>query len=314
MRISSARALLCALPAVAVIAAAAPAAQAAAVTAAIPETCKLYDTAGTYSGASFVFYVELQGELPDSVAQGSPLNFTGVHATVSASNAAVNVMRAFGTAFSASITEFDVDATNTSSPITNLIPAPVAIPEFPLPPATSSDPAISFPVPLTGTVSASLGTATGAVGSTVDIRVAELVTRPLGTVKFTRTDGAADYSGSLRCRATPFDDEDTVHFVFARIPITAPVIVAQGPAITKVQGTGIAGIGGFGVITGQRLTGVTAVTVGGKRASNVRKVGTFVTFSAPKLAAGTYDVAVTTPAGTSPASAGAKLRYIKLGF
>jgi hypothetical protein len=309
MRIHTARALLCALPAVATIAAAAaPAAQAAAIDRTAVETCKIYDAAGTFTTASVVIGLRVQGTLPDSVAQGSPITLSGGHATVTIPGAARAILAAFGDSFGGSVTAFNLTTTNASPATVNLAATPIPIPTLPVS-TEPGQPSVSVELPTSGSLSGPLATATGAVGSSATVSLENSAT----AIVVART-GAA--TGTLNCKPTTInEDGEPISIALGSVPITAPVVVTPtAPSITKVQGTGIANIGGFGVITGQRLTGVTAVTVGGKRASNVNRIGNLITFSAPKLAAGTYDVTVTTPAGTSPASAGAKLRYIKLGF
>ena len=75
-----------------------------------------------------------------------------------------------------------------------------------------------------------------------------------------------------------------------------------GPTVTGLAPISGSTAGGFSVvITGTAFTGATAVTVGGTAATSyVVNTATQITAVFPAKAAGTYDVLVTTPTGTSP--------------
>ena len=74
------------------------------------------------------------------------------------------------------------------------------------------------------------------------------------------------------------------------------------PAVTGVSpNTGLAAGGTPVTISGTAFTGATAVTFGGTAATAVVVVNSnTITATSPAKAAGTYDVRVTTPKGTSP--------------
>jgi hypothetical protein len=73
-----------------------------------------------------------------------------------------------------------------------------------------------------------------------------------------------------------------------------PIVTGVSPA------TGLAAGGTAITITGAGFTGATAVTVGGTAATAVTVVNPYtITATTPAKAAGTYDVRVTTPKGTS---------------
>jgi hypothetical protein len=83
------------------------------------------------------------------------------------------------------------------------------------------------------------------------------------------------------------------------------------PAVASViPGTGLAAGGTAVTISGTNFTGATGVTFGGTAATAVTVVnaGT-ITATSPAKAAGTYDVIVTTPKGTSPTGPGDKFIY-----
>ncbi len=95
------------------------------------------------------------------------------------------------------------------------------------------------------------------------------------------------------------------HFVY-----TAVVNAMPTPVITSVAPSAGPTAGGQSVtVTGQYLTGATSVTFGGTAGTSVSVVNdTTVTVTTPARAAGTIDVRVTTPAGTS-ADAGSADNY-----
>jgi len=76
-------------------------------------------------------------------------------------------------------------------------------------------------------------------------------------------------------------------------PVTAPVISGVAPGRVSIIG------GTLLTLTGTNFTGATNVTVNGVACTALSVVGpTTITCRAPALAAGTYDLAVTTPGGT----------------
>ncbi len=83
------------------------------------------------------------------------------------------------------------------------------------------------------------------------------------------------------------------------------------PAVTSVSPTyGPVSTGTTITITGTGFTGATAVTVGGTEATSFTVVSdTEITATTPAEAAGTVDVIVTTPSGTSSAVAGDKYTF-----
>ena len=88
--------------------------------------------------------------------------------------------------------------------------------------------------------------------------------------------------------------------------------VAPSPAVTSVSPTGGSIAGGNTVtVNGNNLTGATAVDFGTHAGSNVvvNGGGTSLTVKAPAQSAGTVDVTVTSPAGTSAISSADKYTY-----
>ena len=84
-----------------------------------------------------------------------------------------------------------------------------------------------------------------------------------------------------------------------------PVVTGVSPA------TGLAAGGTLVTISGVAFTGATGVTFGGTAATAVVVVNAFtVTCNSPAKAAGTYDVRVTTPKGTSTVQPGAADNFI----
>jgi len=100
-------------------------------------------------------------------------------------------------------------------------------------------------------------------------------------------------SGTIEPR-TPYPDKTTLPVLAGMTPNTG--LAAGGTAVT------IAGIG---------FTGATAVTFGGTAATAVVVVdANTITCTSPAKAAGTYDVRVTTPIGTSVVQTGAADNFI----
>ena len=95
--------------------------------------------------------------------------------------------------------------------------------------------------------------------------------------------------------------------VIAKVPVGLPP-VEQGPVVTKVAGAAYAGVGGVVAVTGVRF-GSGTVKIGGRSAPRFATLGSTVWVIAPRLSAGTYDVTVTTPKGTSPVTAASKITY-----
>jgi hypothetical protein len=84
-----------------------------------------------------------------------------------------------------------------------------------------------------------------------------------------------------------------------------PIVVGVSPA------TGLAAGGTAVTISGAGFTGATAVTFGGTAATAVVVVNTnTITATTPAKAAGTYDVRVTTPKGTSAIQPGAADNFV----
>jgi YVTN family beta-propeller protein len=83
------------------------------------------------------------------------------------------------------------------------------------------------------------------------------------------------------------------------------------PAVTAVSPThGLPAGGGTVTITGTHFAGASAVSFGSTPATDVRVVNDYtVTATIPAHATGTVDVTVTTPAGTSPATAADQYTY-----
>ncbi len=94
-------------------------------------------------------------------------------------------------------------------------------------------------------------------------------------------------------------------------PATDTINVAASPKVTAVSAvSGPTGGGKTVTITGARFTGATAVKFGSTAATGVTVVSaTKITAVSPAHAGGTVDVHVTTPYGTSHASAGDKYTY-----
>ena len=89
------------------------------------------------------------------------------------------------------------------------------------------------------------------------------------------------------------------------VPPPAPTITSVVPAIGSTVG------GQAVVITGTNLTGASAVSFGGTAATSFTPVNaTTVNATAPAHAAGTVDITVTTPGGTSATNAGDQFTYV----
>jgi len=91
----------------------------------------------------------------------------------------------------------------------------------------------------------------------------------------------------------------------AAVETTATTIVLDTPLQPSVSSispnTGLAAGGTAVTISGINFTGATGVTFGGTAATAVAVVNAnTITCTSPAKAAGTYDVVVTTPNGTSP--------------
>jgi YVTN family beta-propeller protein len=89
-------------------------------------------------------------------------------------------------------------------------------------------------------------------------------------------------------------------------PPTTPTVTALSPT------TGPAAGGNTVTITGTNLSGATAVAFGpGNNATNISCTATTCTATAPPAAAGTVDVQVTTPGGTSATSSADQYTYTR---
>jgi hypothetical protein len=98
--------------------------------------------------------------------------------------------------------------------------------------------------------------------------------------------------------ATPFSNADRFAYV--------------GPWVTRVAPTTASAAGGTPVtLTGFGFSGATAVSFGATPATAYTVVsGTEITATAPAVAAGSVDVHVTTPNGTSPTTASDRITYL----
>jgi len=108
------------------------------------------------------------------------------------------------------------------------------------------------------------------------------------------TYGGTPYRSGIIAPLAPYPDKTTLPILAAVTPNTGPA--AGGTPVT------ISGIG---------FTGATAVTVGGTAATAVVVVNSYtITATTPAKAAGTYDVRVTTPVGTSAVQTGTADNFI----
>ncbi len=83
------------------------------------------------------------------------------------------------------------------------------------------------------------------------------------------------------------------------------------PMLTSVNGTtGSTSGGALVTITGANLAGATAVDFGNSTATIVSDTATQIVANSPAAAAGTVDITVTTPAGTSTKSAADQFTYV----
>jgi len=108
------------------------------------------------------------------------------------------------------------------------------------------------------------------------------------------------------------DGEDTFFAPSTSSPISWVVAPTQSaPTVSYISPTSGPTVGGTGVtITGSNLTGSTEVDFGINTAINVSVVSaTEITCTSPAEVAGTVDVTVTTPGGTSATSASDKFTY-----
>jgi YVTN family beta-propeller protein len=130
----------------------------------------------------------------------------------------------------------------------------------------------------------------GATGSTGSVPVG-LALSPDGTIAYVANQGDLTLSVIQVAQAVP----------------TTPVVTAVSPA------TGPAAGGASVTITGTNLTGATAITFGpGNPAATFSCTSdTSCTATAPAAAAGTVDVQVTTPGGTSPTTSGDQYTYTR---
>ncbi len=119
-----------------------------------------------------------------------------------------------------------------------------------------------------------------------------------GTTTLQHTVGSSDLTNGIAV-----DPENDTHVTASCTP--AP------PAVTSVSPNAGPVAGGASVtITGTSLNGATAVTFGGITASFTIGSDTSISATAPAHAAGTVDVAVTTPSGTSTTVASDQFTYI----
>lgn len=87
-----------------------------------------------------------------------------------------------------------------------------------------------------------------------------------------------------------------------------------GPVVSSITPTSGPTTGGTSVtITGSGFTGATSVTFGGTAATFIVNSSTSITATSPARTAGTVDVIVITPAGTSPNTAADNFTYTSVG-
>lgn len=114
------------------------------------------------------------------------------------------------------------------------------------------------------------------------------------------TAGTFDVVVTTAVGSNPNTAADNFTYVAAGAPLVTSVTPANGPT---AGGTAI-------TINGSGFTGATSVTVGGTAATSVVVVSANqITAVTPAKAAGTYDVIVTTPLGTSPNTAADNFTY-----
>lgn len=146
-----------------------------------------------------------------------------------------------------------------------------------------------------------LNTAAGpvALGDNASVAILDLG----GTITLRSSTNAAppvDYD--LICFDNEFNTTLTTYEPAAPDPLTLPTI-------TSVIGHPLARLGGVAIVSGQRLSGTTEVTVGTKRASFVQVTPSRLLVVAPPQPRGTYDVLVKSAAGTSLPASRATLTY-----
>lgn len=88
------------------------------------------------------------------------------------------------------------------------------------------------------------------------------------------------------------------------VPPPAPVVTAISPTSGPTTGSTVV------TVTGTNFTGATAVTFGGTPGTGLTCTATSCTVTSPAHAAGTVDVQVTTPGGTSATSAADQFTYV----
>ena len=146
---------------------------------------------------------------------------------------------------------------------------------------------------------------------------------PTGTVTFrdgTTILGTATLDSSRHAHVTTTKLAQGVHHLTATYSgdtysatSTSPTLnqTITGPTVTRVSPNAGRLTGGQTItITGTNLTGASAVSMGGAAATNIVEVSaTQLTAVTPAHVAGTVDVRVTTPLGTSPAASADRYTY-----
>ena len=158
----------------------------------------------------------------------------------------------------------------------------------------------------TATVS---GTASDNVGlSKVEVKVGSGSWQTAtGTTSWSKSVTLVSGSNTITARAT----DTSGNIKDASVTVTC---TTGGPTVTGISPTTGSTNGGTPItITGTGFTGATAVNFGSKAATGVTVVSaTSITATSPSGTAGTVDVTVTTPSGTSTISAADKFTYVAI--
>lgn len=154
--------------------------------------------------------------------------------------------------------------------------------------------------------------ATGALATTATIKTGSFTTGSttpfsagdklyMDVIASVTTNGANNSASTITLSRGTVDDS-----------VVLPGYTATPPAITSLGLSAVPVAGGTTIgVNGTDFTGATAVTVGGTPATSFTVNGsTSITMVTPAKAAGTYDVIVTTPAGTSPNTSADDLTYV----
>lgn len=264
-----------------------------------PSACTAWTLAGArYDAGTYALDLTLRGELPASAQTGGLVAPVRVRPSFVSDPDGAPVAEPWlaalpGAPRDVQLTDLTLATTGTAQPSLALLRSPVSGPALL---SNSLFTPLAWDVPLAGPLPSVPGaTVTAPIGGRVGFAVASFRLR----ARFV-PNAWDEYPLELRCSPR------AGNVAIGGVAVTPSSL----PVVSRVFGSGRAGVGGVALIQGSRFTRVKAVRFGNRAATFVRVSGsTVILASAPAQAAGTYAVRVTTQTGTSVAATAGRYVY-----